>query len=94
MKKYVIGHEEHCLFVCKTLTDAEEIILSIAEESVYENWYIDNCTNIWLEETLYEVPAEYIAKNGKNYQKVIAWAWALYSFSSAYWIDEVEELAD
>ena len=92
MKKYVIGHEEQCLFICKTLTDAEEIILSIAEESVYKNWYIDNCTDIWLEKRPYKTPAEYIAKNGENYQKVSAWAWALYSFSSGYWIDEVEEL--
>ena len=92
MKKYVIGREEQCLFICKARTDAEEMILSIAEESIYENWYLDNCTNIWWEERSYETPAEYIAKNGKNYQKVSAWAWALYSFSSEYWIDEVEEL--
>ena len=92
MKKYVIGHEEQCLFICKTLTDAEEIILSIAEENIYENWCLDNCTNIWCGERPYETPAEYIAKNGENYEKVSAWAWALYSFSSDYWIDEVEEL--
>ena len=92
MKKYVIGYEEQCLFICKTLADAEEIIFSIAEENVYENWYLDNCSSIWWGERSYKAPAEYIAKNGKNYQQVSAWAWALYSFSSAYWIDEVEEL--
>ena len=92
MKKYVIGHEEQCLFICKTRTDAEEIILSIAEENVYENWYLDNCTDIWWGNRTSLTPAEYIARNGENYQKVSAWAWALYSFSSAYWIDEVEEL--
>ena len=92
MKKYVIGHEEECLFICKTRTDAEEIILSIAEENVYENWYVDNYANIWREERPYKTPAEYIARNGKNYQKISAWARALYSSSSAYWIDEVEEL--
>lgn len=91
VKKYVIGHEEQCLFICKTLADAEEIILSIAEENVYENWYLDNCANIWWRNS-YTDPAEYIANNGKNYQKISAWAWALYSFSSDYWIDEVEEI--
>ena len=93
MKKYVIGHEEQCLFVCKSRADAEEIILSIAEENVYENWYTDNCTNIWWTKNTYETPAEYIARNGKNYPKISAWAWALCSFSSAYWIDEAEELS-
>ena len=92
MKKYVIGYEEQCLFICKTRIDAEEMMLSIAEESVYENWYIYNCTNIWWNERSYKTPAEYIARNGENYQKVSAWAWALYCFSSGYWIDEVEEL--
>lgn len=92
MKKYVIGYEERCLFVCKTLTDAEEMILSIAEENIYENWFVDNCADIWLENIPYETPAKYIAKNGENCPELSAWAWALYSFSSAYWIDEVEEL--
>ena len=62
MKKYVIGHEEQCLFVCKTRSDAEEIILSIAEDNVYKNWCIDNCADIWFEEIPYQTPAEYIAK--------------------------------
>lgn len=93
MKKYVIGYEERCLFLCKTLADAEEMILSMAEENVYENWFVDNCTDIWWGERTYQTPAEYIARNYENCQEEIsAWAWALYSFSSAYWIDEVEEL--
>ena len=92
MKKYVICHEEECLFICKTRADAEEIILSLAEESVYENWYLDNCADMW-GNTSYSAPFKYIFRNGKNCRKMIsAWAWALYSFSSAYWIDEVEEL--
>jgi hypothetical protein len=91
MKKYVICHEEECLFICKTRADAEEIILSLAEESVYENWYVDNCADAW-GNTSYSTPFKYIFRNGENYRKMSAWAWALYSFSSAYWIDEVEEL--
>ena len=38
MKKYVIGYDEQCLFICRTRADAEEMILSIAEEKVYKNW--------------------------------------------------------
>ena len=92
MRKYVIGYEEQCLLVCKSRADAEEIILSIAEENIYENWFVDNCCCFWRNDAPYRSPAEYIARNGENYQKVSAWAWALYSFSSAYWIDEVEEI--
>ena len=92
MKKYVIGYEEQCFLVCKSRANAEEIILSIAEENVYENWFVDNCYRFWCNNNPYQSPAEYIARNGENYQKVSAWAWALYSFSSAYWIDEVEEI--
>ena len=62
-----------------------------AEDNVYKNWCIDNCADIWFEEIPYQTPAEYIAKNGENYPEISAWAWALYSFSSEYWIDEVEE---
>ena len=92
MTRYVVGYEEQCLCICKTRADAEEIILSIAEENIYENWFMDNCSNIWWSEHPYKTPAEYIAKNGKNNPEISAWAWALYSFSSAYWIEEVEEL--
>ena len=49
MKKYVVGYGELCLCICKTLSDAEEMILSIAEENIYENWCIDNCSDIWYE---------------------------------------------
>ena len=91
MKKYVVGYGELCLCICKTLSDAEEMILSIAEENVYENWCIDNCSDIWYERRPYQTPAEYISKNGENCQELSAWAWALYSFSYEYWIDNVEE---
>ncbi len=91
MKKYVVCHEEQCMSICKTRADAEEIILSLAEETVYENWYLDNCTDIWRDRP-YSTPLEYISNNGGNYRKMSTWAWALYSFSSGYWIDEVEEL--
>lgn len=89
MTKYVVGYEEQCLFICKTRADAEEMILSFAEENIYENWFMDNCTK-WGDRP-YETPAEYIIDNGKNCPEVSTWAWALYSFSSGYWIDEVEE---
>lgn len=94
MKKYVIGCEEHCLMICKTRADAEEMILSIAEENVYENWATDNCCDIYWNERPYQSPAEFVARNGENrwWENMSDWAWTLYSFSSEYWIDEVEEL--
>lgn len=36
--KYVVGHEEDVLCVCRELTDAEEYILSCAEENQYEDF--------------------------------------------------------
>ena len=94
MKKYVIGHEEQCLVICKSRADAEEMILSIAEENIYENWFEDSCSNLWWSNHPYKSPFEFIANNGKNKpnENMSDWAWALYSFSSAYWIDEVEEI--
>lgn len=92
MKKYIVGYEEQCLCICRTLADAEEMILSVAEENVYENWCIDNCSDIWCERRPYQTPAEYISKNGENCPEFSAGAWALYSFSYEYWIDNVEEL--
>ena len=91
MKKYVIGYEEQCLFICKTRADAEEIILSIAEENIYENWFMDNCSSIWWNDRPYQSPFEYISKNGEN-SDISDWAWTLYSFSSSVWIEEVIEL--
>ena len=91
MKKYVIGYEEQCLFICKTRADAEEIILSIAEENIYENWLINNCSIFWGNNGPYYSPSKYISKNGENID-IDNWAWALYVFSSGVWIEEVIEL--
>lgn len=92
MKKYVVGYEEQCWFICKTRADAEEMILSIVEENMYEDWYSYNYSSIWHGKLPYETPAEYIATNRENYRQMSALAWALYSCSSGHWIDEVEEL--
>ena len=66
MKKYVIGYEEQCFLVCKSRADAEEIILSIAEENVYEEWLADNCDSFWCKDNPYQSPFEYIVYNGEN----------------------------
>jgi hypothetical protein len=84
-KKYVVGHEEQCLMICQTRTDAEEMLLSIAEESVYENWFYDNFFGRVKE---YVTPAEFINKNNDE-NEISDWGWVLYSFSYGYWIDEV-----
>ena len=87
-KKYVIAREEDCLMICQTRADAEEMVLSLAEENVYENWYYDNYDG-WSEE--YKTPAEYIADNGKYkpYEKMSNFAWALCSYGYGYWVTKV-----
>jgi hypothetical protein len=92
MTKYVVGYEEWCLFVCKTRADAEEMVLSLAEENLYENWLMDNCTDTRWEDRPYETPAEYIASYGKNYDEMGAHAWALCFNSESFWVAETEEL--
>jgi hypothetical protein len=56
MTKYVVGYEEWCLFVCKTRADAEEMVLSLAEENLYENWLMDNCTDTRWEDRPMKLP--------------------------------------
>ena len=84
-EKYVIAREYECVMICQTRSDAEEMILSLAEESVYENWYYDNYDGY---SEKYETPAEYIANNGKykRNEKLSDLAWALCSYGYGYWI--------
>lgn len=41
MTKYVIMYDDSCEIILDTLTDAEEYILSIAEEAAYEDFLAD-----------------------------------------------------
>lgn len=48
--KFVVCYEEKCLVIVATRADAEEYILSLAEESVYEDYlyellYYDNMSH-------------------------------------------------
>ena len=89
-KKCVIGYEEECLIICQNESDVAEMLLSIAEESIYENWFYDNFWGRYTRE--YETPAEFIKNNGKNkwrHDDLSDWGWALYSYSSDYWTNEV-----
>lgn len=94
MKKYVIGCEEFCYFVCSSLADAEEMILSITEESLYENWLYNNCHPQYSRTHNYETPAEYIATNSihKSRGFITNEAWNLCMYCEGYWIDEVLEV--
>ena len=94
MKKYIVVYDQKSLVICQSLADAEEMILAVAESNIYENWAADNCCGICWNECPYMSPAEYIADNGRNKwdESMSNWAWALYSFSSSYWIDEAEEM--
>ena len=91
-KKYVIGYENQCVMICQNKSDAAEMLLSLAEENIYENWFYDNFWGHYLNERKYETPAEFIKYNGENQgptSNISDWGWALYSYSSDYWIDEV-----
>ena len=92
MTKYVVGYEEWCFYVCKTRADAEEMVLSLAEENLYENWLVDNHSDTRWEDRPYETPAEYIASYGKYSPEGSAYARALYCNSEFYWVAETEEL--
>ena len=91
-KKYVIGYEEECLMICQNESDVAEMLLSIAEESIYENWFYDNFWGCYLNERKYETPAEFIKSNGENQwptSNLSDWGWALCSYSFDYWTNEV-----
>lgn len=94
MKKYVIGYEEFCCFVCSSRVDAEEMILSLAEENLYENWLCDNCHPQYSRFHNYETPIEYMATNSISKPRSFTSneSWNLYSYGEVYWIDEVLEV--
>ena len=90
MKKYVVGYEEQCLFICNTRADAEELILAFVEEDLYYDWLL---CNDW--DKNYVTPLGHIARiNGDSWWKwnISLYAYALLVFSQGYWIDEIEEI--
>lgn len=93
MKKYVIGCEAFCHFVCSSRADAEEMIFSLAEDSLYENWLYDNCHPHYSRNT-YETPVEYLINNSKDkpYFFTLNEPWNLFTYGEEYWIDEVKEI--
>ena len=41
MEKYVVMEEDYLVAVCDTQADAEELVLSMAESEVYENYFYE-----------------------------------------------------
>ena len=58
MKYFIVGYDYDAICVCKTLADAEELVLSYAEEYQYEDYLIFNTVyslyvsgqHLWIEE--------------------------------------------
>lgn len=95
MKKYVVGYDDFCCFVCSSRADAEELVLSLTEGNLYRNWLNDNCHPQYSRTHNYETPAEYVATNSINKPYMLFTtneAWNLYMYGEGYWIDEVLEV--
>lgn len=41
MEKYIVMEEDYLVAVCDTQADAEELVLSMAESEVYENYFYE-----------------------------------------------------
>lgn len=93
MTKYVVGYDNSCEFIYKSLENAQEFVLSIAEENLYETWYINNCTRFGNAD-VYENPSEFIQKFGKNKSSCFStdYGWALYNYDEGYWIEATMEV--
>lgn len=93
MTKYVVGFDDSCEFIYKSLENAQEFLLSIAEECLYDNWYIENCT-AYGDKNVYLSPTEFIQKLGKSKSKHFStdYGWALYNYDEGYWIEATMEV--
>ena len=57
MTKIVVVYGESPYAICDSIADAEELILSIAEENLYENWFRNNCC---YKDTEFVEPSAYV----------------------------------
>lgn len=96
MKKYIVIYNDFAEVICQNLADAEEYILSRAEEDLYEEMLID----VWgdLSESPQAFIQSYVEHSAKvrhylsyNYIYTIN-GFMLYRKGIYYAIDEVEEL--
>lgn len=96
MKKYVVVYNDFAEVICQNLADAEEYILSRAEEDLYEEMLVDVWDN-WCES-----PQAYIQSYAENFAHIghhfpyssiyTTNAFMLYRKGINYFIYEIEEL--
>lgn len=97
MKKYIVSvNDNHCEVIVQTRADAEEYILSCAEEDIYEDMLVDVWDN-WCES-----PQAYIQSYAENFAHLghhfpyshihTTNGFMLYRMGINYFIYEVEEL--
>ena len=64
MKKYIVIYNDFAEVICQNLADAEEYILSCAEEDIYKEMLVDVWDN-WCES-----PQAYIQSYAENFVRV------------------------
>lgn len=96
MKKYVVVYNDTADVICQNLADAEEYILSRAEEDLYEEMLVDTWDD-WSEspQAFIQSYADYFARvhHHLSYSRIHTTnAFMLYRKGINYFIYEVEEL--
>lgn len=101
MKKYVVVYDDFAEAICQNYADAEEFILSRAEEDLYEEMLVDTWDD-WSEspQAFIQSYAEYFARVKKGlthdswqYHRIYTTnGFMLYRAGINYYIYEVEEL--
>ena len=96
MKKYVVVYNDFAEVICQNLADAEEYILSRAEEDLYEEMLVD----VW--DDWSESPQAFIQSYTENFAHIghhfpyssihTTNAFMLYRKGINYFIYEIEEL--
>ena len=96
MKKYIVIYNDFAEVICQNLADAEEYILSRAEEDLYEEMLVDTWDG-WSEspQAFIQSYADYFARvhHHLSYSRIHTInGFMLYRQGINYYIYEVEEL--
>lgn len=83
MIKYVISHDGCVLAVASNRADAEEYVLSCAEEYAYYDYAYTDFDDTYIEDLL-------LAFTHDLFETL--WGFILYSCTEDFYIDEVEEI--
>ena len=83
MIKYVISHAGCVLAVASNRADAEEYVLSCAEEYAYNEYAYTNFDDTYIKDLLSAFTHDLFET---------FWGFILYSYGEEFYIDEVEEI--